>query len=280
MDTSILSKAWQLFRQKKINSAIDELEKNSKNTFYDIDHLIFKSEKLLVDGKFEEAEKNYTKAIEIANEKIYNQGLGYAYLKLSVISYRKGKFEDALKNAKISLNFFDNNIIPIEEGKLDTNNNIGSIYFAQGNYKEAETVFNQTLEISKSLDITIDIIRSLNNLGIMLHLQGEHQKALEYYKKASKYALNSDEALSILATIFNNIADLEMIQGFYSKAEINFLKALKFIKEFNIERKEFVEGLIYQNLGSLYSQRGEFDKAESVFSKSIDIFKQSGRMIN
>ena len=101
MDEYVLSKAWQLFRQKKFNSAIDELEKNKKNSFYDIDHLIFKSEALLEEGNFEDAEKNYSYAIELANEKEYNQGLGYAYLRLAEISYRKGKLEDALKTLPV-----------------------------------------------------------------------------------------------------------------------------------------------------------------------------------
>jgi tetratricopeptide (TPR) repeat protein len=96
------------------------------------------------------------------------------------------------------------------------NNNLGMLYYAQGEYAKAEPLHQRTLEIrEKALGpVHLDVASSLNNLALLAVKQGHYAKAEAHFERAlaiQETLLGPDHAH--VANSFNNLALLAFTQG-------------------------------------------------------------------
>jgi tetratricopeptide (TPR) repeat protein len=161
-------------------------------------------------------------------------------------------------------------------------NNLGTLYFAQGRYKEAETLFLKSLQLTKpflekdnhQLEMAWgDWARTLNNLAMLYYEKGRYSEAKLLYKKSLKLhqLLGNDHPL--IATSLNNLAMLYSAQGRYIKAEPLYLQALEIRKrQLGDEHLDVATSL--NNLANHYSDLSYYDKAESLYLQSLAIYER------
>ena len=155
-----------------------------------------------------------------------------------------GNYEDGLLFGKQAVNLADliikysnretqaRTIYVAHRYKAKAYNNIGLIYFGQGNFMEALKSHNSSLKIKMIIDDQRGIASSYNNIGNLYNAQGNYVDALKSYLESLKIREKIGDKVGI-ATSYNNIGTLYKAQGNYSDA----LKMMKNVS--NIRRKIF-----------------------------------------
>lgn len=152
-------------------------------------------------------------------------------------------------------------------------NNIGAVYWKQGNYNMALNYYIMALGIrEKNQDAEHpDIATSYNNIGLAYKEQCDYTKALDYNFKALEImmkTLGSNHPNT--ASLFNNIGSIYEEQGEYGKAFEYYDKALA-IREKVLGTEHPDTATSYNNIGMLYYYQDDYDKALIYYSKTTAI---------
>ena len=181
------------------------------------------------------------------------------------LSYRvglKGKLFDERYKETIGDNNDTKNLIPI----ANLYNEIGLVYYKQGDYEKALEYYRKALVIKEkqlgnnhpSTSITY------NNIGLVYKKQGDYKKALEYYRKAlaiREKVLGKEHPDT--ATTYNNIGGVYYKQGDYEKMMEYYKKSLA------IREKVLVKE--HPDMATTYNNIGHYEKALEYFSKALAI---------
>ena len=187
--------------------------------------------------------KKYIEAKEVLNDFIKNNKTSKIdikfYYTLYLVSDRLKEFQNAKKYLEKCTKINQNNHIVL--------NNLGNIFFKEGNIVRAEKLYLQSYNLKNNYVIVI------LNLAILYQNIGNFEKAKNYYLKAIKlspkqlsiyYNLSrfdrdflNDDRISLIKNIIdeNKIGYLEISYGFfllaeYEKKKKNFLKEIEYLK--------------------------------------------------
>ena len=155
-------------------------------------------------------------------------------------------------------------------------NNIGVIYYNQGNYAKALEYHEKALDIRERVlgPNHPDTAQSYNNIGLVYYNQGDYAKALEYYGKALdiyERVLGTDHPDT--AAAYCNIALVYHGQGDYTKALEYHRKALD-ISERVLGPNHPDTARSYINIGVVYKRQGDYAKALEYYGKALDIWER------
>ncbi|MGE3610882.1 MAG: tetratricopeptide repeat protein [Bacteriovoracaceae bacterium] len=207
----------------------------------------------LMDQQYTDALNSLLKANELdpKNSEILNN-LGMAY-------YFKGEKELAIKHLNLSLEYNENN--------SDAKQNLASIYFKDGNLKNAEKLYKEVLR-----DLTYDKqARTLYNLG-MIEIQNKNNLAAEdYFQKSIKEDEN-------YCPSYFQIGLLKYNQRQFNKALRNFKEATQGLCT-NSPIAHYYQGLSLTELRRFDDARIKFDEIESRFKKSIYAIKSRNKIV-
>ncbi|KAI7851232.1 hypothetical protein BDC45DRAFT_222920 [Circinella umbellata] len=251
--------------------------------------------------EFEKTVKSGTKALETASNRVVKAEAMY---QIARAHHQMHEFDDAFTYYQQCLDVNPNHIlaqfgvgqmqmkrgnydiaIPIFEKLLETElDNIevmkilGSLYAVSGREKDALSLFSRILNKS-----TNDPMFELETA--VLHQEKDQKLALTHYKKSLELYENNTENKEIAeqydnvkAEVFNNIAVMNHISGLLDEAEKYYSMAVQeYEKRANAEEKkeestvgsnasEFdLKLTITFNLGRLYEEKGDLDKALTIY---------------
>jgi tetratricopeptide (TPR) repeat protein len=165
----------------------------------------------------------------------------------------------------------------LKKHELTALTQMGNVAIAQGDYKQAATLFFNSLKEYEEMSDTSGIISMNNNLGASYDRMGEYDKALECYFTAQELmnASNLTERKKIvLPTIYNNIANIYQTKGDPKSALAYYEKALKLALEVPNHK---AQGIAYNNIGKLYANElNEPDKALDYLMKGLEFREKIG----
>jgi tetratricopeptide (TPR) repeat protein len=152
---------------------------------------------------------------------------------------------------------------------------LGTLYYQQGRYRNAEPLMKQALAIHKAElgDRHPDTATSLNNLAGLYESMGRYEAAEPLY----------DEALAIrkaelgdrhpdTATSLNDLAELYRAMGRYEAAEPLYLEALA-IRKAELGDRHPDTATSLNNLALLYKSMGRYEAAEPLYLEALEISK-------
>jgi len=241
-----------------------------------------------VQGKYEQAEPLYKRAIEIVEkplqilEKIsagtYPQlGVRAAYLSnLANLYQSQGKYEQAEPLNIRALSIREKALGGDHCDTAASLNNLAELYKLQGKYEQAEPLFNRALEIFENRrgPDHPDTGSGLSNLAELYWLQGKYEQAEPLYNRAlniREKALGPDHPGT--AASLNNLATLHQSQRSYDKAEPLFIRALEIVEQaLGAYHPLTASGL--SNLAVLYDAQGKYEQAEPRLKRALDIREQ------
>ena len=158
-------------------------------------------------------------------------------------------------------------------------NNIGTIYAHLGNYEKSILNYELALRICEEIGDIRGKVTCLNNLGQIYENRNLNQKAKEYYISA----LELSEELDQKAMLHNNIGKI-LVSEDSNNAILHYKKALKIAELLGDLQGE---NILYNNIGRVLNEKGDFDSALTMFKKSItvaekigDISKKAGALSN
>ncbi len=168
----------------------------------------------------------------------------------------------------------------------DSYNNVGIIYWNQGNYDKAlenhfasikirEEVLTKAKQIKNNLHVNYSkkgLSASYNNIGLVFETQNKFDKAIENYSLSLKIQDEIHDKQG-MANTYNNIGVIYYNQENYNKALENYSIAKKYYSETNDK-----QGLssILSNEGIVYKNQGNYDLALGKYFTSLKLREEIG----
>ncbi len=148
---------------------------------------------------------------------------------------------------------------------------LGRLYYHQGRFAEADSLYKRSIAMQEKLGVDLDDMAfSFNYLADLYADEGRYSEAEPLYIKVLKFgekALSSEDPQ--LAVYVGNVGLLQMEQGRYPEAEINFKRALKISQQRGTLVQEQITAL--GNLAELYRHQKRFDEAKVLFEQATQV---------
>lgn len=254
----------------KSNQILIAKGKDDYNTQYQIaSNYLTMAQDFLDLGKIEKAEKMIEK-VECAFAKLGEKDYSEVYLTKGNIATAIGDYEEALEMTLKAIKAAEETDGNVTWKYL---NNAGLAYFNMNLLEDAKLMFTQALgEIKKDMIVeTPEGAIVMQNLGLSYYRAGEPDKAEDLYKKALEiYSLNLETSGINVALILNNLGVIYRDRDDNDEAMEYFMEAYDItsgISEITVQN-----GLICQNIASIFEKNDDFNKAEEWLKKSVDAY--------
>ena len=162
-------------------------------------------------------------------------------LDLAIEKINQKKFEEAI-------NIYEK-ILESTPNHLDSNLNLGTVYFQTGNLEKASEFWN------KAININPNIPEIHNNIATIYINRKDYAEAINYAKKAIEINPNFYLAHNNLGISYKGLKKL-------IDAKSCFIKTLELNPKYNIA---------HYNLGIIYYELNEIEKSELSYLKSIEL---------
>ncbi len=167
--------------------------------------------------------------------------------------------------------------INFPQGKAYALKNIGLVYRRQGKNLEALENYNQSLKIFQEIKDNVGLANLYSNIGSVYYNKGDDTKALENYLLSLKFSELSGDKYRILIAL-NNVGGVYYIKdATYDKALEYYLRAMPICEE--LGKLEDL-GTICVNIGSIYFEKKDDEKALFYFNKSLNAYGDSEGSLN
>jgi len=158
--------------------------------------------------------------------------------------------------------------IGFKKGAAYALKNVGLGYYYQAKYVETLDYWEQSLKMFEELKDDIGIANLLNNIAAIYVNQGDDTRGLEYGLRSLKLSEKTGDKLRILSAL-NTIGSIY----FNKKDTADKAKALTYLISAlplceAIGNKDAL-GIISENIGEIYSELGQYDKALPYLETSI-----------
>lgn len=157
-----------------------------------------------------------------------------------------------------------------DHGVGESTNLIGAGYFAQGNYRKAETLFCSALISARKSSDSVLSVKILNNLANTKLNTGQLEDAIDFYTQAEKIFIQTSNMPGAIS-IESNLASIFRTIGSYAKAQKHLLNALDLAEE---EQDLRLLASVYHNLGSLLTEMNNYPEALDAALKAYDLFME------
>lgn len=185
---------------------------------------------------------NFESSLEICQEIIQdpstsNENKGKAHNLIALIHVNfKNNFQEAMYQFLSAVKYFNKS--KIVSRLANTLNNIGNLHNLTGNTKEAESAWNEALNINSTIGSLVQEANQMLNYGVYYHDKFGHQNALEKFERARKIFLslgdNIGEAVARL-----NLSELFIDLNEFNSIDKWLIEIIKIFKEAGMDDDVF-----------------------------------------
>ena len=258
----------------RLYKIIDKMVKSQGGNEILLNSLEERANSLVYAGKWQEAERLYEEALEIAKKDTNNKYLARLYRYLGQRSLNKGSLHDALNyledSAKLAakINYYE--LIPIIHLTK------GITYADMGKQKEAISSYNKVIRYSKKHDNNYYFSMAKTNLAILYFREDRCEKAVDIFLSIINNVRKLNN-ISLLAAVYGNLGAV-FHRLFELSQSMNYnLKTLKLIRRSG--NKQYLS-ILFGNFGNLYQDMGDFKRAQKLYNKQYRIIKDMGDQKN
>ena len=202
--------------------------------------------------------------LELSEKLNYPMGVAAAYNLLASIEEDRGNYD-------ITIQYYIK-ALEIIEKRHDKDNianvyhNMGKSYELQQDFEQAIKYLTKGLELYKEMNNDYGIAISFNTLGLLYRNQSKVEKSIDFHKKGLEYAKKLEDERLIAVISLNLAGDLDYVEDFELVVQ-SFNKALGAFIKMNDKKGE---AIALNNLGSVYQENNEPEKAIIFFIESIE----------
>ncbi|MCW8899038.1 MAG: tetratricopeptide repeat protein, partial [Flavobacteriales bacterium] len=205
------------------------------------------------------------------NDTIVISYIAKGYNNIGVLNRFAGKSENTFEPLFKSAEMLE--LINDKKALIETYNNISILYRQAGNYSKSLEYCYIVLGISKEInDITQQINSRIRIADVFLEL-GEFIKAeklfIELIEEVERDSIKYEKKLYL--TVINNYGNLKKLKGEDEEALVLYEKANKIALELN---DIIVLTTTLANIGSIYHENGDFEKAKNYLLQSTSLRKK------
>ena len=151
-----------------------------------------------------------------------------------------------------------------QEGIASVLNNMGLVYFEQGDHSNALKYYLKSLKIEENLKNEKGIASTLNNIGLIYKEEGDYNTALKNYNRSLKIQIKLKNQMGESHALVN-VGVVYLNQGKYEDALSSFEQALIV----NDGYEENLNAKINYNIGSIQFDLGHYDTALGYINKAL-----------
>ena len=221
-------------------------------------------------GRYDEALRHLQRGLQAASEIKNPEIEAYIRQETGVVYTLVGQYSQAADYLQKALSIGEQIRKPrIEQESLG---GLGDLYFAQGKYRIASDYYQKTLDRARLYGDKRRETQALISQGKVYAEWGRYRDALARFEeglalsKTTGIALHQPRILVDMGAIFSS-------RGQYQKATSLFEQALEQFRKMGITKGE---AHVLENLGLIYQTSGEYDKALNYFQQGLEICKKTG----
>ncbi|HEY8315246.1 MAG TPA: BTAD domain-containing putative transcriptional regulator [Gaiellaceae bacterium] len=188
---------------------------------------------------------------------------------LSRFWYLRGHIAEGMTRLGRALEHNETLIDPLRAKALRQQSALALIH---GDYPLARTLAETALSLNEKLKDEEGVVRTLSNLGAILHAQGDLVRSAEILDECIRRC-GTLGAARLLALAENNRGDVALSQGDLRVASVHFERSLAAMRELGDTAN--VARAVY-NVGAVALEERRLKKAAASFTESIDLAQEVG----
>jgi tetratricopeptide (TPR) repeat protein/CHAT domain-containing protein len=231
-------------------------------------------DEVLADATEAVEAKDWQKALQIANRLLMRdpEDVGAIMLR-GLAAAEAGRHDQALTDLTRALAIREKTLGPDHPDVASSLNTLAGLYYAQGQYAQAEPLYKRALAINEKVfgPDHLSVATGLNNLAYLSSTQGQYAQAEPLYKRSLailEKALGPDHPN--VAQSLNNLAGLYHARGRYAQAEPLYMRSLA-IREKALGPDHPAVAQSLNDLAGLYRTQGHYAQAEPLYTRSLAI---------
>jgi len=154
------------------------------------------------------------------------------------------------------------------------NNRLGYLLTLKGQYPEAKTYLQLSVDQFEHLEDSLGIAKVYGNLGNLNFRQGDYEAAKSYFERCIDLS-PPGKKLSNRAQVIANLGLTYMNQGNYEEAIRYQRTQLKLTEE---KKDKSSMAILLTNLGIVYFEKGDFEQALESFQSGLLLSEELGNM--
>jgi tetratricopeptide (TPR) repeat protein len=235
---------------------------------YPIDTLFILAEASMKAGKYDVAERYLLDSVKQSKHLGDEIRESWGYNGLSALELSRGNFGKAKKYSEKMVTSD-----PISEASKLLN--MGQIECRTGNYSKGEIYFRNALQIYEIENDIQGIAFTLNSLANVAGHNQDFSSALQLLQRSKDFKLRVGDTYGACNSMVN-IARIQRKLGRHEEALQIYLECLKITEHngwipFNSE--------LYNNIGNIFLDIGDYEKAEYNYKKSLEMNLQIGNAV-
>jgi tetratricopeptide (TPR) repeat protein len=185
----------------------------------------------------------------------------------------QGRYEEAEALYRRALEIGERTLGPEHSNTATALNDLAGLYSDQGRYREAEPLYRRALEIRERTlgPEHPDTAAALNNLAGLYRIQGPYEEAEALYRRTLEIwekALGPEH--SNTATALQDLARLYVDQGRYEEAETLYRRVLE-VRERTLGPEHPDTAAALDDLAQLYRHQGRYEEAEALLRRTLEV---------
>ncbi len=153
-------------------------------------------------------------------------------------------------------------------------NDLGMVLRLQGNHQGAEAAHRQALSLAEEIDQPHLIVEVLEHLGLDLEHRENVVEAIDYFRQALAQRETLGDEGELLH-ILNHLGRAFWLQGDLSAAQDTFQRALTILRATDSPNL-YLAAQIQANLGNIFYEQDNLFEAEDCWQAALDIFNTLG----
>ncbi len=142
------------------------------------------AQKLLSEGKTDEAEKKFAELLAVSQKQDNPGGVAANLSGLAFIDMQRGKLDDGIKKLEKAMTMAEKTGNPVQISSIY--NSLGAAYVEKDKRKKAVVYYRKALELDEISGNHLGKATTLNNIGKLLSLEGETKQAMRYYTESMR----------------------------------------------------------------------------------------------
>jgi predicted ATPase/Tfp pilus assembly protein PilF/predicted amidohydrolase len=151
-------------------------------------------------------------------------------------------------------------------------NCLGNVALGMGEYAEAQRLYQESLAIYREIGDRSRIERVLNNLGNVATRLGAYPEAQRLYQESLAICREIGDRYST-EVVLNNLGNVSSSMGMYAEAQRFYQETLAICRE--IDNRYAIQ-VVLNNLGSIATRLGNYEQAKQLLQESIAICREIG----
>jgi len=232
--------------------------------------LLKKGTVLELIGRWQQCQKVYEQALELAEALNSPLLLGRAYHDLGHLLILQGNYADARPYLNTAIESFTK--AKDFFGLIKANGSLGNLFFRQGQYDEAKKYLSHSIRLKNEQLDHLPSPQLVSNLGLTFMNQGKYKEAIAVMEEELAFC-ESDNHKVGMAIINVNLGIILYESGDYDRALECYQVGLELSEELS---NKLLITIAIGCIGSVYQQKGDFERAMEHFERDLKFCEELG----